>query len=71
MKRQFLLAPLLCLLPQYMTPQTPNTFVPTGSMSTARAEHTATLLPNGKALIAGGSASATSQATAELYAPNS
>src|SRR5947208_5322415 len=43
---------------------------PTGSMSTARAAHTATLLPNGKVLIAGGMESeAICLATAELYDP--
>ncbi|HSQ32340.1 MAG TPA: kelch repeat-containing protein [Gemmatimonadaceae bacterium] len=39
-------------------------FVPTGSMTRARVGHTATLLANGKVLIAGGGA-----ATAELYDP--
>ena len=41
-----------------------RTFSPTGSMSTARYGSTATLLPNGKVLVAGGFGSA---ASAELY----
>ena len=51
-----------------------GTFTPTGSMYTERLDHTATLLANGKVLVAGGwkSVSATSgdyPATAELYDP--
>jgi Galactose oxidase, central domain/Kelch motif len=42
--------------------------VPTGSMNTARASHTATLLSNGKVLIAGGGY-AGCLASAELYDP--
>jgi hypothetical protein len=42
-----------------------GTVAPTGSMMVSRASHTATLLPNGKVLIAGG----TSARIAELYDP--
>src|SRR6516225_4993989 len=46
------------------TPGQPNTFVPTGQMATGRSGQTATLLPDGKVLVAGGGS-----ATAELYNP--
>ena len=55
--------------------QTAGTFAPTGSMTTPRSGHTATLLQNGKVLIAGGSANPLfgnpngNFATAELYDP--
>jgi hypothetical protein len=46
-------------------------FVPTGSMATARRFHTATLLPSGKVLIAGGEdAGSRAFASAELYDPS-
>jgi hypothetical protein len=41
-------------------------FSATGSMATARADHTATMLSNGKVLVAGGSGSVV---VAELYDP--
>ena len=42
----------------------PNTWVPTGSMQFARSGQTATVLPDGKVLVAGGGTD-----TAELYNP--
>jgi hypothetical protein len=51
--------------------QSSGTFSRTGSMTTARSGHTATLLPNGKVLIAGGRQGApeTLLDSAELYDP--
>jgi Galactose oxidase, central domain/Putative Ig domain len=47
-----------------------GTFSSTGTMSTARQHHTATLLPNGKVLVAGGlDANGAVLASAELYDP--
>jgi galactose oxidase-like protein len=48
-------------------------FTPTGNMTTARAHHTATLLPNGKVLIAGGDGDEGNLQpldSAELYDPS-
>lgn len=56
-------------------PAVAQTFVPTGSMTTPRFAHTATLLNNGKVLIAGGCSNffvvdpACIHASAELYDP--
>src|SRR5262245_21783462 len=54
--------------------QPAGTFTPTGSMSTVRIGHTATLLTSGKVLIAGGSSSGYPSnlptTSAELYDPS-
>ena len=47
-----------------------GTWTATGSLTTARWVHTATLLPNGKVLVAGGLTAAFSR-SAELYDPAS
>src|SRR6266513_6182385 len=49
----------------------PVNFVITGSLATARTNTTATLLPNGKVLVAGGTNIDSNLASAELYDPAS
>ena len=57
------------------TAQSAGTFIPTGKMTVARAHHTATLLPDGRVLIAGGRINGPQDyqgvvtASAELYDP--
>src|SRR5436190_3650209 len=53
------------------TAQTPGTWTATGSLNTGRFRHTATLLPNGMVLVAGGHANEAPFASAELYDPAS
>ena len=52
-------------------PQVPASWTATGNMIDARVNHTATLLPNGKVLVAGGNSGSVLLATAELYDPSS
>ena len=47
-----------------------NSWKATGTMVTARSGHTATLLPSGKVLVAGGKVGGVAVASAELYDPN-
>jgi len=50
--------------------QTGGTFTPTGNMTVSRSQHTATLLPDGRVLIAGGgTGSASGLASTEIYDP--
>ena len=71
------LALLLCVAGVFGYAQSPGTFTATGSMITPRFGHMATLLPNGKVLIAGGFTICFLQAqpcigpnSAELYDPS-
>jgi N-acetylneuraminic acid mutarotase len=50
---------------------TNGTWTATGSMTTARMNHTATLLPSGEVLVAGGYTGSATTATAEVYNPAS
>src|ERR1043166_7402460 len=60
---------LTCSLPRPAAAQA-GIFSPTGSANNARTVATATLLPNGTVLVAGGYNPPTTWASAELYDPN-
>lgn len=79
MRTSFVLPLLLMSAAGYGTialAQSPGTFSVTGRMTTPRVSHTATLLPNGQVLVAGGIREIASRdlnpilATAELYDPS-
>jgi len=46
-----------------------DTWAPTGSMSVSRYYHTATLLPDGRVLVSGGSNDSGALGSAEIYDP--
>jgi Galactose oxidase, central domain len=50
--------------------QSPGTFTATGSMTEVRSFHTATLLTDGRVLLAGGSGARGGLASAEVYDPS-
>jgi hypothetical protein len=66
------LAPILVSLAWLSSAQSPNAFTPAGNLTRPREFHTATLLPNGKVLIAGGfdTWNGETWASAELYDPS-
>src|SRR5207245_1127384 len=59
----------LLLVVQPLSAVAAGSWSPTDSMSTARYSHTATLLPAGKVLVAGGFNGSGTLASAELYDP--
>src|SRR5205814_8888968 len=64
--------PTVSSLSATSTPAVPFTFSNTGNLNTARYYQTATLLPNGKVLVAGGvDSSGNTSVSAELYDPAS
>jgi hypothetical protein len=67
-------APVLCQEAQRFAASakvqlTAASWVPTGNLIIARSGHTATLLPDGKVLVAGGANNGNSLDSAELYDP--
>ena len=65
----FLISPLEYFLHPVTANAQTGTFSTTGSMTAARSAYTATLLPNGKVLVAGGVGNPGALSSAELYDP--
>src|SRR5207253_8815277 len=62
-------APRIALATAELYDPATGTWSPTGSLNTGRLYHTATLLPNGMVLVAGGIINGIYLASAELYNP--
>src|SRR5437870_8864235 len=63
--------PLLKQQPAPLEPAVCSSWAATGSLNTPRYYHTATLLPNGMVLVAGGFSTGGASTSAELYDPAS
>jgi hypothetical protein len=68
-RRQILMVAVLALTLNAVAFAASGTWSSTGTMRSARDGHTATLLPNGKVLVAGGTNNGVALASAELYSP--
>ncbi len=71
-RKGFLCIPLAlawCIVVCLLSPAACGDFASVGSLATARYDHTATLLPNGKVLVVGGYNGANAFSSAELYDP--
>lgn len=66
--RMTLLTCLVAATSAYLSAQQ-STWSPTGSLNSARAQHSATLLDNGKVLVVGGANGVQNINSAELYDP--
>jgi N-acetylneuraminic acid mutarotase len=68
-QKTFFLAAVMVITLSAFASAASGTWSSTGNMRSARDGHTATLLPNGKVLIAGGTNNGVALASAELYSP--
>ena len=63
-------AVVLMFIARLALAQNPDAYTPTGNLTIPRTSHTATLLPDGNVLLAGGSSPNIPTATTELYHPS-